>query len=60
MLLAKYCTTAETIKILVMAEPLMRGPCHGKISRTNDGDKDANKLNAAKALNAVNPTIKNN
>src|SRR5690606_21403557 len=55
--LARYCTTADTSRIQVMAVPLTKGPCHGKISCTKEGESEANKLKAAKALNAVNPMI---
>ena len=58
-LLAENCTTAETSKMLAMAEPLTRGPCHGIRSFTKEGESEANKLNAPKALNAVKPAIKN-
>ena len=42
-----------------MATPLTKGPCQGKISFTNEGDNDANKLNAAKTQNAVILMIQN-
>ena len=50
MALEKYCTNAEISKIQVIAKPLTKGPCHGIITCTKDGESEANKLNAAKTI----------
>ena len=55
--LAAYCDSADTNKMLAIDVPLTIGPCHGIISFTKDGAKEANKLKDAKALNAAKPAI---
>ena len=54
---ANHCDKPEIIKMSVIEKPVIKGPCHGKTSRANDGESDANKLNEAKVQKAVNTII---
>ena len=51
--LAEIWTNNDANKIPVMVAPLTNGPCHGIISRINEGASEANKLKVEKAENAA-------